>query len=83
MLLLAALYLFYPGEYVIGAALFLLTLFVLKRDLNRMQANVIDENASVRDLIVENSAADDDENENENEESEGDDKSSGKSELVD
>lgn len=80
MLLLAALYLFYPGEYVIGAALFLLTLFVLKRDLNRMQANVIDENASVRDLIVENSAADD---ENENEESEGDDKSSGKSELVD
>lgn len=80
MLLLAALYLFYPGEYVIGAALFLLTLFVLKRDLNRMQANVIDENASVRDLIVENSAADD---ENENEGSEGDDKSSGKSELVD
>jgi hypothetical protein len=78
MLLLAALYLFYPGEYVIGAALFLLTLFVLKRDLNRMQANVIDENASVRDLIV---AADEN---NENEESEGeDDKSSGKSELVD
>ena len=28
------LYLFYPGEYVIGAALFLVTLFVLRRDID-------------------------------------------------
>ena len=29
---------FYPGEYVLGSALFLLTLFVLKRDLNKARA---------------------------------------------
>lgn len=32
-----ALYIFYPGEYVLGSALFLLTLFVLKRDINRLK----------------------------------------------
>ena len=34
---LASLYVFYPGEYVFGSALFLLTLFVLKRDLNMVK----------------------------------------------
>ena len=29
---------FYPGEYVIGALLFLLTLFFIKRDLKRLNA---------------------------------------------
>ena len=32
-----ALYIFYPGEYVMGSVLFLLTLLVLKRDLNRLK----------------------------------------------
>lgn len=32
-----ALYIFYPGEYVLGSALFLLTLFVLKQDINRLK----------------------------------------------
>ena len=27
---------FYPGEYVVGALLFLLTLFFIKRDLKRL-----------------------------------------------
>jgi hypothetical protein len=31
-----ALYVFYPGEYVLGSLLFLLTLLVLKRDLKMM-----------------------------------------------
>lgn len=31
-----ALYIFYPGEYIVGSLLFLLTLFVLKRDLKRL-----------------------------------------------
>ena len=29
-----ALYIFYPGEYILGSLLFLLTLLVLKRDLS-------------------------------------------------
>ena len=29
---------FYPGEYVLGALLFLLTLFFIKRDLKRLKA---------------------------------------------
>jgi hypothetical protein len=33
----ATLYIFYPGEYVLGAILFLLTLLVLKRDLNKLE----------------------------------------------
>jgi hypothetical protein len=31
------LYIFYPGEYVLGSALFLLTLFVIKRDLKYVE----------------------------------------------
>ena len=31
------LYIFYPGEYILGSLLFLLTLFVLKRDLSKLQ----------------------------------------------
>ncbi len=34
---IAALYIFYPGEYVLGSALFLLTLFVIKRDLKYVE----------------------------------------------
>ena len=30
-------YIFYPGEYILGSLLFLLTLVVLKRDLNRLR----------------------------------------------
>lgn len=51
MLFLATLYIFYPGEYVIGSFLFLVTLLVLKRDLNKMRAN--DENLSIANLIEE------------------------------
>lgn len=32
-----ALYIFYPGEYILGSAMFLFTLFVLKRDINRLK----------------------------------------------
>jgi hypothetical protein len=37
-----ALYIFYPGEYVLGSALFLLTLFVLKYDLRRLERQIKD-----------------------------------------
>ena len=50
---LGALYFFYPGEYVIGSALFLLTLFVLKRDLKHL--NYINSESLVNPL-VENEA---------------------------
>ena len=42
----AVLYIFYPGEYVLGSLLFLLTLFVIKRDLNHMQLLVNDSETS-------------------------------------
>jgi hypothetical protein len=32
-----ALYIFYPGEYVLGSVLFLLTLFVIKYDLKKIE----------------------------------------------
>ena len=31
------LYIFYPGEYILGSLLFLLTLLVLKRDLSKLE----------------------------------------------
>ncbi len=40
------LYIFYPGEYVLGSLLFLLTLFVIKQDLNHMQLLVNDSETS-------------------------------------
>jgi hypothetical protein len=36
----------YPGEYVLGSALFLLTLFVLKRDIAYIQSR-IDANTTI------------------------------------
>lgn len=45
-----ALYVFYPGEYVLGSALFLLTLFVLKRDLN-VSSDSLDPYSQVNPLV--------------------------------
>lgn len=35
--LLDTLYIFFPGEYILGAVLFLVTLFVLQRDIQYIQ----------------------------------------------
>lgn len=48
----AALYIFYPGEYVIGSALFLLTLFVIKRDLKNVETNSSSEISSSKNPLI-------------------------------
>lgn len=53
----AVLYIFYPGEYVLGSALFLLTLFVLKYDLKRLQKK--NEASDVTNLLNEENVEDD------------------------
>ena len=55
------LYIFYPGEYVIGALLFLLTLFVIKRDLK--YTTLVEEGAtSMPNPLNERESSDDDRN---------------------
>lgn len=64
-----ALYIFYPGEYVVGSLLFLVTLFVLKRDIEKTKAKNVNLNKTEQDepiineAIHENKVFDDKENE--------------------
>ena len=54
------LYIFYPGEYVIGAVLFLLTLFVIKRDLK--YTTLVEEGATSMPNPLNERESDDDQN---------------------
>lgn len=54
------LYIFYPGEYVIGALLFLLTLFVIKRDLK--YTTLVEEGATSMPNPLNERESDDDQN---------------------
>ena len=57
----AALYIFYPGEYVLSSAMFLLTLFVIKFDLRRLEKR-LNETSDVSNLL--NADAEQEENDN-------------------
>ena len=69
----AALYIFYPGEYVLGSALFLLTLFVIKRDLKYVELSATAASESTQSITnplygqnIENEFDDETQNENGN-----------------
>ena len=56
MIFKGVLFIFYPGEYVIGALLFLLTLFVIKRDLQKLESltNPLSDDDERTSLLNEN-----------------------------
>ena len=56
MIFKGVLFIFYPGEYVLGALLFLLTLFVIKRDLKKLesQSNHLSDDDERTNLLNEN-----------------------------
>lgn len=53
-------YIFYPGEYVIGSALFLLTLFVLKRDLTKLENRRTNDDSLLENEVVNPNLVSDD-----------------------
>ncbi len=66
-------YIFYPGEYVLGSALFLLTLFVIKRDLKYVELSATAASESTQSITnplygqnIENEFDDETQNENGN-----------------